>query len=213
MTGMEDKRQTVAVKRDPQPKGSGPPNEVRDPRFAELDAEIAEERAAQPAPTKGKRQGKLKPRPRRERADTTGTLDRDVKDFIGMLGRKYPQRIQRRPKPLKMRVLALLRRHLPPYPGPLGRPQESRISKALRMYEDQQDRRGAAQEGNRKKTDWLPIAAACIPSFAKIHSRDRRRAEVVRLRNAAYARLKRQKRKKATDVCQPDKPPSPLCTE
>jgi hypothetical protein len=176
--------------------------EYRDPCFLELDTLIAEERAADPEPRKGKRTGKGKRR--RDRADPAGTLDQDVRAFTALLMQKYPERIRLRPKPMKKRVLSLLNHHLPPYPGPLGRPQESRISKALNLYRDQQDQRSAVREGKREKVDWVPIAECCIPGFGKIRSKDRRRAEVVRLRNSAYARLKREKRKKEKDLCRPD---------
>jgi hypothetical protein len=100
----------------------------------------------------------------------------------------YPARMKRRPKLFKARILQLLRIHLPPYPNPVGRPTRSNITKATRMYTEQQR---AIKAATRARTNWQAIAIACVAEYSEIRSTYRRSIVVSRLRNAVYARVKR----------------------
>ena len=113
------------------------------------------------------------------------SLAADVQRFVDNLLTGHANRVNRRPKAFKKRVLALVGQRLPPYPRPSGRPQQPWITKAAAMYADQlRDIR----QGGRKRVNWNPIANACIPGFPKIRSAYRRRAELDKLRDAVYRR-------------------------
>jgi DNA invertase Pin-like site-specific DNA recombinase len=87
--------------------------EGRDPRFAELDAQIAAEN-----PTSGRRRRARRKRPGpRDRA-----LDSRMQVIAGMLRQEFPTWIKRAPRTFRKRALRLLVKYLPPYPRPHGRP-------------------------------------------------------------------------------------------
>jgi hypothetical protein len=137
---------------------------------------------------------KTVPKPRRrglsEMHDHPGpsvSLETAVRQFAERLIRDYGNRARTRPKALKGRVLALIRLHLPPYPKPSGRPQKRRITKATEMYTQQCLE---VKRGQRERISWYPIAKSCIPGFRRIRSDYKRRAEMKRLRDSVYRRLR-----------------------
>ena len=119
-------------------------------------------------------------------------LSADVEQFVFVLKTKYPDRIKNRPRAFKNRVLRLIAVRLPPYPRSAGRPRQPRISRAAELYEQQLEE---MRQGQRSDPNWLPIAQECVPQFHRFNSY-RRQAEIQKLRNAVYGRLKRIKAKK-----------------
>jgi hypothetical protein len=117
-------------------------------------------------------------------------LEEMVRAFIGEVEQRYPVRMKRRPRALKERTLQLIRRHFPPYPKPAGRPNRPDITLATAMYLEQQKE---IQAGSRDASNWRPILRACLPHAL---SRYRESVETQRMRNAVYARLKRQSQKR-----------------
>jgi hypothetical protein len=120
------------------------------------------------------------------------SLESEVQRLAEALLEAHADRIKHRPKAFKSRVLALVRLHLPPHPKPSGRPRQPRITKAAAIYADQLRE---TKRGVRKRINWNPIAAACISGFSNIRSELRRRAELDKLRDAVYRRLRRPKRR------------------
>lgn len=124
----------------------------------------------------------------------------DVDAFISHLDRKYADRIKTRPLAFKKRLLRLISAKLPPYPKRSGRPRLPRITLAVEMmYQEQTKRLGQARKA---AVNCAPIALQCIPGFHKFRSQYRRRAEIERLRNAVYARLKRIRARKSFPIPQ-----------
>jgi hypothetical protein len=164
-------------------------NEDRDPRFAELDAQItAEDGRNEQASTKSGRRATR----RRKRMRPTGALNAEIRSIAAGLIAKYPARINRSPKAFKKRILALLSNHLPPYPKPSGRKRLKPITRASELHERQ---RREVHEGKRDKVNWLPIAKQCIPGFANIRSDARRQCEIRRLQDAVHKRERRKAEK------------------
>lgn len=121
------------------------------------------------------------------RAHRARSLRVNVKSFVDLLFSEYPDRIKRRPKAFKRRIIALFKVHLPPYRKPAGRRQQQRVTMAASMYASQLSE---MREGRRSEVTWAPIAARCIPGFAAIKTEYRRRVEIKRLRDSVYRRLK-----------------------
>ena len=113
------------------------------------------------------------------------TLESLVAEFVQKVERLFPDRLARRPKPLKKRLLRLIDVGLPPFRRPPGRPKSDRITRAAEIFVAQR---------NRGTIDWQLIAQECSPGYAHIKSEYRRRVVLDRLRNAVYARLERTKR-------------------
>lgn len=124
------------------------------------------------------------------------SLETEVQRFAESLLRQYANRVKRRPKAFKRRVLALIGLHLPPYPKPSGRPQQSRITRAAEMYTKQQHE---IKEGRRERANWNPIANRCIAGYRRISSAPRRQAELRRLRDAVYRRQRLHRKDKPAD--------------
>lgn len=118
---------------------------------------------------------------------TRVSLESEVEQFTRRLQQLYPNRVKRRPQAFKRRVQSLIGLHLPPRPKPSGRPQESRITKATALYV-QQLREVAAE--SRERVTWHPIASRCIAGYRKIRSTPKRQAELKKLRDAVYRRLR-----------------------
>jgi hypothetical protein len=55
------------------------------------------------------------------------------------------------------------------------------------------------ERGTRKRVTWSPIALRCIPRFRKIRSKYKRRAEIKRLRDSVYRRIRARQRQEATN--------------
>ncbi len=115
------------------------------------------------------------------------SLEMIIRRFAAELSQLFANRIERRPKAFKRRVVDLIGMALPPYPKPSGRPRQARITKATAMYVRQ---RGEKVEGHRKRINWNPIANSCLAGYRKIRSLAKRQAEIRRLRNSVYARLR-----------------------
>jgi hypothetical protein len=144
----------------------------------------------EPAP-EGSGSGAPGPTPERqeERKPPRTDLNEIVCGWVHDLEQWNPARMKRRPKALKQQVLKVLRRHLPPYPRPAGRPAKRNITEATRMFGQQ---RREISAGTRQRTNWQVIVTKCVPGFGKIRSDSRRRVVTTTLRNSVYARLKRQ---------------------
>jgi hypothetical protein len=125
------------------------------------------------------------------------SLETEVQRFAESLLRQHANRVKRRPKAFKRRVLVLIALQLPPYPKPSGRPQQSRIAKAAEMYAKQQRE---IAEGRRDRVNWNPIANRCIVGYRRIRSVPSRQAAVRRLRDAVYRR-RRSHRNAKPAVC------------
>ena len=121
------------------------------------------------------------------------TLAADVAAFASQLLEKYDQRFRRRPVPIKKRILKLLAAQLPPYPRPAGRKPSENVSRACRLYADQQRE---VRDGGRQSVDWVGIARECSPAFATARSHTRRTELLRRLQSAVYARQKRTSRRR-----------------
>jgi hypothetical protein len=113
-----------------------------------------------------------------------------VQGIIADLMANYPDRIARRPKPFKDRLMRLIEHGLPPYPQRGGRPPKASITRATALFRAQTR---DVEEGKRKSVNWHLIAAECVSGYAKIHSPDHRHAVVGRFRNSVYARLNRKR--------------------
>ena len=124
------------------------------------------------------------------------SLEAAVARFTEELTSDFETRIRRRAKVFKNRVLKLVSRQLPPYPRPTGRPQQQRITRAAEIYLRQC---AEIERGTRKRVTWSPIALRCIPRFRKIRSEYKRRAEIKRLRDSVYRRIRAQQRQEATN--------------
>jgi hypothetical protein len=116
---------------------------------------------------------------------TEGGLEADIVQFAESLRVKWAKRMDKRQKAFKARVISLIRVHLPPFPKPSGRPMQDYITRATEMFAGQQRE---IEAGHQLKINWLPIAAICIPGFAKIRSAATRKEVIGRLQSSVYAR-------------------------
>ena len=121
------------------------------------------------------------------------SLAADVQRIIADLKANYADRIARRPKPFKARLMRLIDCQLPPYPRAGGRPQSPLISHAVELFKAQ---RRTVKEGNQKGVNWHIIALECIPGYRKFRSGVHRRDVLNKLRSSVYARLKRTNKRK-----------------
>ena len=121
------------------------------------------------------------------------TLAADVAALASQLLEKYAQRFRRRPVPIKKRILKILATQLPPYPRPAGRKPSENVTRASRLYAEQQRE---VRDGVRQSVDWLGIARECSPAFATARSHTRRTELLRRLQSAVYARQKRTSRRR-----------------
>jgi hypothetical protein len=168
--------------------GSGKPSgESRDIRPAELNAKIATEKQKPKARSKQRQRRRAK-----RQGGRIAALERQATEFAGTLKTKFRPWIRESPRAFKKRVLSLLGSQLPPYPEPGGRRPFPHITRAVSLYRDQLRQ---VREKARAKICWTPIARECIagfdqmPYYARTHRLDR-------LRNAVYARLKREREAK-----------------
>jgi hypothetical protein len=166
------------------PEGFGKPSpELRNRPHNELGAQIAEEQERQKTRSK-RRSSRTKRRGARIIA-----LDRQASEFAETLKREFCRWVKRSPRAFKKRVVSLIASHSPPYPGPGGRHRFPHITQAAKRYRDQLRE---VREKAKAKVAWISIARECIPGFGKMpyYARTHR---LDRLRNAVYARLKRER--------------------
>src|SRR5690242_6169511 len=86
------------------------------------------------------------------------SLERLVADFVAKVSDRFRERMKRRPKAIKKRILSLLDLQLPPHPRRAGRRPQSRITKATQLYQQQLREMKA---GTRTAANWLSIARVC----------------------------------------------------
>lgn len=108
----------------------------------------------------------------------------------------FASRVKSHPKGFRTRVLALVRKRLPPFKKPAGRPKSDRVTLATEIYQGQ--RLEIAQQG-RSRIDWLAIARQADPSFVTIKTEYRRRVVLKRLRDAVYVRVRARMCRPALD--------------
>jgi len=117
---------------------------------------------------------------------------------------QYPDRLALRPAALKRRIVRLLDAGLLPYRRPSGRPRLQSVNEAVEMYRRQRD---AIRRCKLEQVNWNAIALECIPAYAKIRTKPRRRDEPKRLRDTVHARLRRKRRK--SEPLNGESPPEP----
>ena len=106
------------------------------------------------------------------------SLDQYVRRFASRLLLEYGTDVSRDPKGFKKRVVALLRRNLPPF---AGRPTEAAITLAINL--------------RKKGLEWSAIYPSCIPRHASLPPAERQIAES-NLRAARRSRRNATKRRK-----------------
>ena len=154
-------------------------NEHRDPRFAELDAQIKAEKVEQkPAARKRKRQ----------RAGPA--LPREVRKDITQCARQLRQHRElfTADPTLKDRVARALRSMLPPH-RKRGRPGLDSVTKAVRLL--RQFRRQYPHEKPAQR--WARVYPEAIPGYASM-DRERQKAERLLLRERVRGRGKQHRR-------------------
>ena len=124
---------------------------------------------------------------------TRRSLAADLARFIGELKARYPDRLTRRPRAFKARLMRLIDHQLPPYPRAGGRPRSALITRAAEMYKTQ---RQAVLEGKQRGVNWNTIALECITGYRQFRSDVHRRDVLNKLRNSVYARLRRKRTNK-----------------
>lgn len=188
MNNDEKSKPPETAESQPQTDGFGKPSpELPDRPSNELGARIDGEQERPKTRSKPRRISQVK-----RRGSRIIALEKRASEFAGMLKRDFCPWIKRSPRAFKKRVLSLLSSHLPPYPGPGGRHRFPHITQALKMYRDQLRQK---REKSRAKVAWVPIARECIPRFEKMpyYARTYRLGA---LRNAVYARWKRERKAK-----------------
>lgn len=120
------------------------------------------------------------------------TLRATLEEFVKTVQDRFPERARRRPAALKKGVMLFLRALMPPHAKPCGRPRQRRITEAVEDFRAQQREIAA---GRQEKVDWRRIALERVPGFSGMNQY-RRRAELVRLRAAVHARLRRKRQTK-----------------
>jgi hypothetical protein len=121
-------------------------------------------------------------------------LEKIVDQFASLIQRKYPALMTKRARPTKQLILSWLNRKLPPFPRRPGRPEKEEVTKALKMLAQQ---KREIRQHLRKRVDWNEIAEACIPGWADMRDR-RRRRERGRLRNSVGVRNARRSKSPAS---------------
>lgn len=121
------------------------------------------------------------------------TLEQEVRAFSERLIRRHPERFASEPERTKKLVLKMILRDLPPRPNRGGRKPVGYISEALKLYRQQ---RLDIKVGKRKAINWSLITDAVIPHFKDLRTELRRRWEIGKLRQAVYARLRREENKR-----------------
>lgn len=160
MKNAERKRQTAAIEPDPERKGLGSPKqEDRDPCFAELDALIAEERAAE---LKVRRPAKKLQHKRRSPG-----LPREYRQEIIHMAAEHREKFKVRfakDPGLRDRGARLYRTLV--FPRPRGNKPAKRVRMAVKLI----------QELGHRPTplDWIRINLLCIRGLAKMSARKRR---------------------------------------
>jgi hypothetical protein len=115
-------------------------------------------------------------------------LEETVDQFASLVQRRYPALMKKRARPTKQLILSLLNRKLPPFPRRPGRPPKEEVTNAAKMLAQQ---KREIRLHNRKRIDWDDIATACIPGWADMRDRQRKR-ERARLRNSVCVRNARR---------------------
>jgi hypothetical protein len=115
-------------------------------------------------------------------------LEKTVDRFASLIQRRYPALMTKRARPTKQLILSWLNRKLPPFPRRPGRPEKEEVTKAAKMLTEQ---KREIRQHRRKLVDWDEIAAACIPGWADMRDR-RRKRERGRLRNSVGVRNARR---------------------
>jgi hypothetical protein len=113
-------------------------------------------------------------------------LDALADQFVSEIERCFPRHLGGLPRQLERRILAMIPVKLPPRPRLSGGPRPPHITRAVELYL-QQSRE--VEQGSLTEINWGRITVACVPGFAKIRSMWKRRFELIKLRNAVYARL------------------------
>jgi hypothetical protein len=167
------------------PDGFGKPQELgpHDAHSAGASAHVASDkrRPKEAAPARRKRQ-----------AAHIRDLDWCAEQFAKTLKMKFRRWIKRSSRAFKKRILSRVASHLPPYPRSGGRRRFPHITKAVNLYRDQLRQ---VREKARAKVAWTTIARECIPGFDQMpyYARANRLGA---LRNAVYARRKRERKAK-----------------
>jgi len=116
-------------------------------------------------------------------------LERAIHLFAGQLRRRYSEEICSDAKKFKNRVVSIIRRELPPFPG---RPTEEAINRAIELHKQGQL--------------WKEIYPQCISYHFELEPPARRQAEsnlraaIRSRRNAARRRRKRQRQLNAESI-------------
>jgi hypothetical protein len=156
---------------------------IRDPRFAELNAQIqADAQARQNRP-------RVKPKLRRSAPHLPAAVRKEITRLARELNRQYRALFMADLK-LKDRAARLLRSLLPPKPRQRGRPGIDSVTKAIRLL-----RKFRRQyPGERWEMTWKRIYPEAIPNFAGINPIEQEHACQV-LRERVRWRLRGRKRR------------------
>jgi hypothetical protein len=181
--------------------GSGKPSEeLLDIGAAEHNAPIAPEEHK----WKARSEPRLRPQTKRCGARITA-LEKQASEFAKALKASFGPWIKESPRAFKKRVLSLLRSHLPPYPRPGGRRRFPHITTAVKLYRDQLRQ---VREKTRTTVAWTAIARECVPGFDQMPYYARA-VRLGALRNAVYARRKRERKaRRQRRSARPHGPPS-----
>jgi hypothetical protein len=155
--------------------------ENRDPRFAELDAQIEAEQATRrqtPAPKPKRRR---RPGPR-----LPASVRKEIARFARELRRQHRKFFTADPK-LKDRAARFLRSLLPPK-RKRGRPGIDSVTKAIRLRQ----RFRQQYPGEKPEQIWKRIYPEAIPGYASM-DRERQKAERLLLRERVRSRRHRQR--------------------
>jgi hypothetical protein len=139
-----------------------------------------------------RRPKKTSPRRLKRQAAHIRDLDECAEQFAETLNLKFGRWIKRSSRAFKRRVLSRVASHLPPYPRPSGRRRSPRITKAVKLYREQSRQ---VREKTRANVTWGSIAKECIAGFEKMPYYARA-VLLGALRNAVYARRKRERKAK-----------------
>lgn len=155
-------------------------NENRDPRFAELDAQIQSEKTS--------RTGKFRTKPRRRRTGPRlpAAVRQEIAHFAQELTRQHRKFFIADPK-LKDRTARFLRSLLPPK-RKRGRPGIDSVTKAIRLRQ----RFRQQYPGEKPEQIWRRIYPEAIPGYASM-DRERQKAERLLLRERVRGRRNQQR--------------------
>ena len=161
----------------------GTENEFRDPRFAELDAEIKAEEAI--------RQARTSPKPPRQRRQSSPRVPATVRKEISWCAqqlRQYRKLFIVDPK-LRDRAARFIRSLLPPK-RKRGRPGIPSVTKAILMLK-KLHREHPAQE---RREHWPQVYRQVIPNYATL-TREQQRGQELLLREQVRSRRSQRRRR------------------